>query len=104
MGLASVSAAAVLFPVGRLFYIPSLEIVALAMLGFVALSAIINWLHRRTLNSVLVSLGFSFMFFSHLLFLFMIFDEELLFFGQLSQLIGFVCLLLMLAKVNRANA
>ena len=104
MGLASVSAAAVLFPIGRLFYIPSLEIVALAILGFVALNAMMNWLHRRTLNSVLVFLGFSFMFFSHLLFLFMIFDEGLLFFGQLSQLTGFVCLLLMLAKVNRVNA
>jgi len=103
MGLASVSAATI-FPVGRLFYIPTLEIVALAMLGFVALSAMINWLHRRTINSVLVFFGFGFMFLSHLLFLFMIFSEGLLFFGQLSQLAGFVCLLLMLAKVNRANA
>jgi hypothetical protein len=103
MGLASVSAAAI-FPVGRLFYIPTLEIVALAMLGFVALSSMINWLHKRTLNSALVFLGFGFMFFSHLLFLFMIFSEGLLFFGQLSQLAGFVCLLLMLAKVNKANA
>jgi hypothetical protein len=101
--LGSVSAAAV-FPVARLFYIPTLEIVALAMLGFVALSSLINWLHRRTINSALVSLGFGFMFFSHILFLFMIFNEAFLFFGQLSQLFGFTCLLLMLAKVNKANA
>ena len=103
VGLASVSAAAV-FPVGRLFYIPTLEIIALAMLGFVALSSMMNWLHKRTLNSALVFLGFSFMFFSHILFLFMIFNEGLLFFGQLSQLAGFICLLLMLAKVNKTNA
>jgi hypothetical protein len=103
IGLSGVSAAAV-FPVARLFYIPSLEIIAITMLGFVALSALINWLHQKTLNSALVFAGFSLMFFSHVLFLFMIFDEGFLFFGQLSQLGGFVCLLLMLTKVNKANA
>jgi len=67
--------AAALFPVVRLFYIPALELLAIAMLGFVAMSSLINWLHQRTLNSVLVFLGFGFMFFSHLLFLFMIFSS-----------------------------
>ena len=103
IGLEGVAAAAV-FPVARLFYIPTLEILAITMLGFVAVSSMINWLHRRTLSSALVFLGFGLMFFSHILYLFMIFDEGFLFFGQLSQLAGFVCLLLMLAKVNRANA
>lgn len=103
LGLAGISVAAV-FPIGRLFYIPTLEIVALAMLGFVALSSMMNWLHKKTLNSALVFLGFGFMFFSHIFFLFMILNEGLLFFGQLSQLAGFVCLLLMLAKVNKTNA
>jgi hypothetical protein len=103
IGLEGVAAAAI-FPVARLFYIPTLEIIAIVMLGFVALSSMINWLHRRTINSALVFLGFGFMFFSHVLYLFMIFNEGFLFFGQLSQLGGFVCLLLMLAKVNRANA
>ena len=103
IGLVGVSAAAI-FPVGRLFYIPTLEIIALAMLGFVALISMIYWLHKRTINSALVFLGFCFMFFSHLLFLFMIFREGFLFFGQLSQLAGFICLLLMLARVNKANA
>jgi len=101
--LSGISAVAA-FPVARLFYIPALEIIAITMLGFVMLSALVNWLHRRTLNSALVSLGFGLMFFSHILFLFMLFSEGLLFFGQLSQLTGFVCLLLMLARVNRANA
>ena len=104
LGTLAVSAAAAIFPVGRLFYIPTLEIIALAMLGFVALSSMMNWLHRRSLNSALVFLGFGFMFFSHILFLFMIFNEGFLFFGQLCQLGGFVCLLLMLARVNRAYA
>jgi hypothetical protein len=103
IGVGAVSAVAV-FPVARLFYIPALEIVAIIMLGFVAVSSMINWLHRRTLSSALVFLGFGLMFFSHILYLFMIFNEGLLFFGQLSQLGGFICLLAMLARVNRANA
>lgn len=103
IGIGSVSAAAV-YPIARLFYIPALEIVAITMLGFVAVSSMINWLHQRTLSSALVFLGFGFMFFSHVLYLFLILNESFLFFGQLSQLAGFVCLLLMLVKVNRANA
>ena len=103
IGTVGVSAVAVL-PIARLFYIPALEIVAITMLGFVAVSSMINWLHQKTLNSALVFLGFGFMFFSHILYLFIIFNEGFLILGQLIQLVGFVCLLLMLAKVNRANA
>jgi len=103
IGIGGVSAAAI-FPVARLFYIPPLEIIAIALLGFVALSSMINWLHRRTFNSALVFAGFSLMLTSHILYLFMIFNEGLLFLGQLSQLAGFICLLLMLAKVNKTNA
>jgi len=103
IGIGGVSVAAI-FPVARLFYIPTLEIIAIALLGFVALSSMINWLHRRTLNSALVFAGFSLMLTSHILYLFMIFNEGLLFLGQLSQLAGFICLLLMLAKVNKTNA
>ncbi len=98
------SVAAAIFPVARLFYIPTLELLAITMLGFVAVSSLMNWLHQRNLNSALVFLGFGFMFFSHLLFLFMIFDELLLFFGQIMQLLGFLCLLVMLAKVNKPRA
>jgi hypothetical protein len=96
--------AAAFFPVARLFYIPTLELLAITMLGFVAVSSLMNWLHQRNLNSALVFLGFGFMFFSHLLFLFMVFDELLLFFGQIMQLTGFVCMLIMLAKVNKTRA
>jgi len=95
--------AAAFFPVARLFYIPTLELLAITMLGFVAVSSLMNWLHQRNLNSALVFLGFGFMFSSHLLFLFMIFDEVLLFFGQIMQLMGFVCLFIMLAKVNQTR-
>lgn len=102
LGVGGAMAAAV-FPVARLFYIPTLELLAITMLGLVAVSSLMNFLHQRSLNSALVFFGFSFMFFSHLLFLFMIFDELLLLFGQIMQLMGFVCLLIMLAKVNRTR-
>jgi hypothetical protein len=101
---AEATIAAAFFPVARLFYIPTLELLAITMLGVVAVNSLMNWLHHRNSNSALVFLGFGFMFFSHLLFLFVIFDELLLFFGQIMQLIGFVCLLIMLAKVNRTRA
>jgi len=94
---------AAVFPIARLFYIPALELLAITMLGFVAVSSLMHWLHQRSLNAELVFLGFSLMLLSHLLFLFMIFDEVLLFFGQLVQLAGFVCLLIMLAKVNKTG-
>jgi hypothetical protein len=94
---------AAVFPIVRLFYIPTLELLAITMLGFVVVNSLMNYLHQRSLNSALVFFGFSFMFFSHLLFLFMIFDELLLFYGQIMRLIGFVCLLVMLAKVNRTH-
>ena len=96
--------AAATFPVARLFYIPTLELLAITMLGFVAVSSMMNWLHQRTSSSLLVFLGFGFMFFSHLLFLFMILDEVLLLFGQIAQLTGFVCLMIMLARVNKTRA
>ncbi len=91
---------AAVFPIGRLFYIPALELLAIAMLGFVAVSSLVHWLHQRNLDSLLVFLGFSLMLLSHLLFLFIIVDEVLLFFGQLVQLAGFMCLLIMLVRVN----
>lgn len=102
LGVGGAVAAAV-FPVARLFYIPTLELLAITMLGFVVVSSLMNYLHKRSLNSALVFFGFSFMFLSHLFFLFMIFDEFLLFYGQIMRLIGFVCLLIMLARVNRTH-
>ncbi|MGQ9552036.1 MAG: hypothetical protein ACUVUE_06375 [Candidatus Bathycorpusculaceae bacterium] len=101
---AETTIAAAFFPVARLFYIPTLELLVITMLGFVAVSLLMNWLHHRNSISALVFLGFGFMLFSHILFLFMVFEELLLFFGQIMQLVGFLCLLIMLAKVNRTRA
>lgn len=104
-GMAAVAAFPVgAMPVTRLFYIPALEVVAIAMLGFVAYSSLINWRHRNTSNAALVSIGFGLMFMSHFFFLFMIFNDNFFFLGQSVQLAGFLCMLLMLIRVNRANA
>jgi hypothetical protein len=92
------------FPLARLFYSPALELVAISMLGFVAYSSMVNWRHRRTEGSALVFYGFALMCASHVLFLFMLFNEYLFLLGQVAQLAGFLCMLLMLVKVNRTNA
>ncbi len=97
-----ISAAA--FPIYALFFNPSLELIAIIMLGFIAVHSFINWLLKKSSESALVFLGFGFMLLSHLLFLFMIKEPMLLFFGQVTQLSGFLCLLAMLAKVSKAHA
>jgi hypothetical protein len=101
-GTVAVSAAAI--PIFRLFYIPALELVAIALLGFVAVYSLTNWLLRRGSEAALVFFGFGLMLLSHLFFLLMIVDEAFLFLGQTSQLAGFVCMLVMLAKVSKAHA
>ncbi len=90
-------------PVLRLFFIPQLELAAITLLGFVTVYALTNWLLKRRRGPALVFLGFGFMLLSHLFFLLMIVDEVFLFLGQITQLVGFVCLLVMLAEVSQTN-
>lgn len=92
------------FPIYTLFFNPSLELVAIVMLGFITVHSFINWLLRKSEETALVFLGFGFMLLSHLLFLFMFVNPTLLFFGQLTQLTGFLCLLAMLVRVSKAHA
>jgi hypothetical protein len=91
-------------PLIRLFFIPQLELVAITLLGFVTVYSFTNWLLKRGSGAALVFLGFGFMLLSHLFFLLMIVDEVFLFLGQSTQLVGFICLLVMLARVSRTNA
>lgn len=91
-------------PIFRLFFIPQLELVAITLLGFATIYTFTNWLLKRGSGAALVFLGFGFMFLSHLFFLLMIVDEVFLFLGQTTQLVGFICLLGMLAKVSQTNA
>jgi hypothetical protein len=97
------AAAAAVFPVYRLFFIPWLELVAVTMLAFVVVSTFMNWHLRKSGESALVLSGFMLMLLSHVFFLFLPLQELLLFVGELTQLGGFVCLSVMLAKVSRTD-
>ncbi len=98
-----VAAAAAVFPIYRLFFIPWLELVAVTMLAFVVVSTFMNWHLRKSSESALVLLGFGLILLSHVFFLFLPLEELLLFVGEVTQLAGFLCLSVMLAKVSRTH-
>jgi hypothetical protein len=91
----------VLRPLFMLRYEPFLELIAIVLLGYVAVQSLINLAMKRNTDAFLVTLGFSFMFVSHLFFLFTIVEAALYTIGQIAQLIGFLCLLVMLTRVSR---
>lgn len=91
----------VLRPLFMLRYEPFLELIAIVLLGYVAVQSLINLAMKRNTDAFLVTLGFSFMFVSHLFFLFTIVEAALYIIGQITQLIGFLCLLVMLTRVSR---
>jgi len=92
---------AVIGPFFLLRYNLYLELIAVVLLGYVAIQSIINLAIKRNAEAFLVTSGFSFMFLSHLFFLFTIVEEALYLTGQITQLIGFLCLLVMLMRVSK---
>jgi hypothetical protein len=104
--VASIAVAVTIPFSARLFFIPSLELISIALLGFVSVYAFMNWLLKRDGDAALVFLGFGLMTLSHVFFLLEVFKEysvSFLLLGQLTQLIGFICLLIMLVKVSKTN-
>lgn len=102
----AVSAAATFPFTARLFFNPSLELVAVTLLGFVTVYSFMNLLLKRGSDAALVLSGFGFMMLSHVFFLLEVFKNistSSLFLGQLTQLAGFVCLLIMLARVSKTD-
>ena len=102
----AVSAAATVPFSARLFFNPSLELVAVTLLGFVTVYSSMNLLLKRGTDAALVFSGFGFMMLSHVFFLLEVFrnlSTLSLFLGQLTQLAGFVCLLIMLARVSKTD-
>lgn len=85
------------------FFNPQLELIALILLGYVTVQSLINLGIRKNSDALLVFLGFAFMSISHLFFLFMVVDEVLILYGQITQLLGFLCLLFMLARVSKGR-
>ena len=99
----TVVAAAAAFPIYRLFFIQWLDLIAATMLAFITVSTLINWRIKKSSESGLVCLGFAVLLLSHLFFLFILLNVTLLFIGEVTQLVGFLCLLAMLAKVSRIH-
>jgi hypothetical protein len=102
-GVTVASLVAAVFPIYRLFFIQWLELIAATMLAFITVNTFINWRIKKSSESGLVCLGFALLFLSHLFFLFILLKEILLFVGEVTQLLGFICLLAMLAKVSRTH-
>jgi hypothetical protein len=99
--LKTVTSAAAIF---LLFYNPFLELVATVLLAYVMVRSIINSAMKRSSDAILVSLGFSCMFISHLFFLFATNDGPFSFMlGHFINLIGFLFLLIMLMQVSKAE-
>ncbi|MBO3799331.1 MAG: hypothetical protein QXO47_07420 [Thermoproteota archaeon] len=86
-----------------IFFNPFLELLSLAILGYVVARALILFIYKSGGNSLLVLLGFACFFISHLFFLFATVDESLLFLGQIIQLFGFIFFLVMLTRVTRTG-
>ena len=87
-----------------LLYNPFLELLAIVLLAYVMVQSIISYAMKRSSSSMLVSLGFSFMFIGHLFFLFTTDDAPFRFMlGHFANLIGFLFLLIMLMQVNKAE-
>jgi len=87
-----------------LLYNPFLELLAIVLLAYVMVQSIINYAVKRTSGAMLVSLGFTCMFFSHLFFLFATDDAPFRYIlGHFINLIGFLCLLIMLVQVSQAE-
>ena len=102
-GTALAAVAAAVIPIYRLFFIQWLDLIAATMLAFITVSTFINWRFKKSSESALVCLGFGLLLLSHLFFLFILLNVTLLFVGEVTQLVGFLCLLAMLVKVSRAN-
>ncbi|MEM3746545.1 MAG: hypothetical protein QXN67_03620 [Thermoproteota archaeon] len=85
------------------FFNPFLELMSLAIIGYVVARALLLFIYKRDGNSLLVLLGFTCFFTSHLFFLFTTIAERLMFLGQVVQLFGFIFFLIMLTRVTRTG-
>jgi hypothetical protein len=85
-----------------IFFNPLLELISLTILGYVLARALILFIYKTEGNSLLVLLGFTCFFISHLFFLFATLGEALVFLGQMIQLLGYIFFLIMLTRVARS--
>lgn len=80
---------------------PYFEFIQMTLLIYVSTQAIMNFIEIRNINSLLISTGFILLLISHLLFMSSIIESSYYFMGHATQLLGFICMLIMLTKVGR---
>ncbi len=81
-------------------YHAQLELISFVLICFVAIQYLFNFLNKRSMDRLLVFLGFAFITISHVFFVFTPVRTSLFIFGHVSQFIGFICLLIMLFRVS----
>lgn len=82
---------------------PYFELVEMTLLIYVTAQAAINFIESRNVNSMLIFVGFTLILISHIAFMFSIIISQMYILAHLIQLIGFICMLLMLIKVGRGR-
>lgn len=80
---------------------PYFEFIQMTLLIYVAAQAIMNFIEIRNVNSLLISIGFTLLLISHLLFMSSMMETSYYVMGHIAQLLGFICMLIMLTKVGR---
>ena len=70
------------------------HLIAAFLLLYISLSFYANYYRKRTKNAFLVAIGFALMFFSQLIFIFVLLDPKIYPFGAIVQVIGYLFLLL----------
>jgi hypothetical protein len=82
---------------------PNLEVIAILVLVFVVIQAIINYFSIRSRFALYVLLGFSLILLSHIMVAQTLVNPGLFLLSQISQLLGFLSLLVMLIKAGRVE-
>lgn len=84
-------------------YSPTAELILVFLLFFITAQTAINYSVRKNTPSLLVMFAFTMLTLSHIFFLVMFFEPRLFVWAHISQLTGFVLLLVMLLQVNRIS-
>lgn len=79
------------------------ELILIFLLAYIAAQTAINYSVAKTTNSLLVFCAFTFLTIAHVFFLFYTIEPIFFAFAHIAQLLGFLLLLQMLFKVNKAQ-
>jgi hypothetical protein len=82
---------------------PNLEVIAILVLVVVVIQAIINYISTRSELAFFVLLGFFFLLLSHILVAQTLTNPTMYLSSQLTQLLGFLSLLVMLVRAGRVE-